>query len=261
MQQPTCRNMRIRSVHDAQVILHAVAMELLPMLLRRLDDEERQALAPGDIYVWEERSSNPNEAPSLEAMQRFTDGRSWGPSKARDDFLVYREKDTTRNSLTTRSSGLQSMSLIKQTYSAYVDGPRNSRKWHLNAYYTSDTVDHFNTIDDFPELRSIQVPAGRYLCARTSAQRKSRPAAPRSPSAEEGAAVHLSATYPDVSISTTSLLPGMRGSAAVTTGYSTDGQIRLTSLECRLAPLEYLQSLSPGKRDPVDEQVLRSFRR
>lgn len=84
MQQPTCRKMRVRSVHDAQVILHAVATKRLPMLHRRLDDEERQALAPGDIYVWEERSSNPLDAPSLEAMQRFTDGRSWGPSKARE---------------------------------------------------------------------------------------------------------------------------------------------------------------------------------
>ena len=84
MQRPTCKNMRVRNVHDAQVILHAVYLKRLPMLHRRLDDEERQALAPGDIYVWEERSNNPMDAPSLEAMQRFTDGRSWGPSKARE---------------------------------------------------------------------------------------------------------------------------------------------------------------------------------
>ena len=76
--------MRVRNVHDAQVILHAVSQGILPMVRRRLDDDERQALAPGDIYVWEERGNNPMEAPSLESIQRFTDGRSWGPSKARE---------------------------------------------------------------------------------------------------------------------------------------------------------------------------------
>ncbi|GJE92763.1 Gti1/Pac2 family-domain-containing protein [Phanerochaete sordida] len=261
MQQPTCRNTRIRNVHDAQVILHAVWLKRLPMLHRRLDDEERQALAPGDIYVWEERSNNPMDAPSLEAMQRFTDGRSWGPSKARDDFLVYREKDVpSRSSLMTRNNGLQSMQLIKQTYSAFVDGPANTRKWHLNAYYTQETANSFKTIDDIPELRAIPVPRDKYHCARTSALRKAQRAARPSPSAEEGAAVHLSATYVDVSPSPTSPYLGKRGSATASPGYSADGRFEL-SLECRLAPLEYLQSLSPGTRDPVDEQVLRSFRR
>ena len=84
MQKPTCIRMRVRNVHDAQVILHAVSEGILPMVRRRLDDDERQALSPGDIYVWEERGNNPMEAPSLESIQRFTDGRSWGPSKARE---------------------------------------------------------------------------------------------------------------------------------------------------------------------------------
>ena len=84
MQPPTCTDMRVRNVHDAQVILHAVAQNKLPMVRRRLDDDERLALRPGHIYVWEERSSNPLEANSLESIQRFTDGRSWGPSKARE---------------------------------------------------------------------------------------------------------------------------------------------------------------------------------
>ena len=53
-------------------------------LYKRLDDDERLALRPGHIYVWEERSNNPLEANSLESIQRFTDGRSWGPSKARE---------------------------------------------------------------------------------------------------------------------------------------------------------------------------------
>ena len=87
-QTPTITNMRIRSVRDAEIILHAVALGILPMVVHRLADEERLALRPGCIYVWEERSSNPLEATGQE-IQRFTEGRSWGPSRARDVRLSY----------------------------------------------------------------------------------------------------------------------------------------------------------------------------
>ena len=82
-QRPTCTCLRIRSARDAELVLHAVALGRLPMITHRLDDEERMALTSGCIYVWEERSSNPLEATGQE-IQRFTEGRSWGPSRARD---------------------------------------------------------------------------------------------------------------------------------------------------------------------------------
>ena len=88
MQLPTCTNMRVRNVHDAQVLMYAVSLKILPMCRRRLDDDERALLRPGDIYVWEERSSNPHDASPVDSIQRFTDGRSWGPSKAREYVLV-----------------------------------------------------------------------------------------------------------------------------------------------------------------------------
>jgi Gti1/Pac2 family transcription factor len=84
MVKPTFRGLYVRNVHDAQVILHAVALNRLQMIPRRLDDDERQALKPGDIYVWEERSSDPMDVQAPDAMQRWTDGRHWGPSKARE---------------------------------------------------------------------------------------------------------------------------------------------------------------------------------
>ena len=82
-QLPTCTNLRIRSVRDAEIILHAVTLGVLPMVHRRLDDDDRLSLTTGCIYVWEERSSNPLECTGQE-IQRFTEGRSWGPSRARD---------------------------------------------------------------------------------------------------------------------------------------------------------------------------------
>lgn len=87
-QPPTCTNLRIRSVHDAEIVLHAVTLGVLPMVHRRLDDDDRLSLTTGCIYVWEERSSNPLECTGQE-IQRFTEGRSWGPSRARD-VSVYR---------------------------------------------------------------------------------------------------------------------------------------------------------------------------
>lgn len=55
MQPPTCTNIRIRSVHDAHTIFHAVMLDVLPMVTRRLDTEERRAVRAGNVYVWEER--------------------------------------------------------------------------------------------------------------------------------------------------------------------------------------------------------------
>ena len=82
MQQPTCTRLRVRyacilaialksrqggiyslpchrSPQDAQVIFHAVAVGVLPMVTRRLDTEERRAIMSGSVFVWEERGPNP----------------------------------------------------------------------------------------------------------------------------------------------------------------------------------------------------------
>lgn len=58
IQQPTCVGLRIRTPADAHVIFHAVHERLLRMVARRLDTEERRAISPGCVYVWEERGAN-----------------------------------------------------------------------------------------------------------------------------------------------------------------------------------------------------------
>jgi hypothetical protein len=55
MQSPTCTNLRIRSPSDVRVVFHAVLLDILPMVTRRLDSEERGLIVPGSVYVWEER--------------------------------------------------------------------------------------------------------------------------------------------------------------------------------------------------------------
>lgn len=55
MQQPTCTDVRIKTVADAHVIFYAISLRILPMVSRRLDSEERRNLKAGDVYCWEER--------------------------------------------------------------------------------------------------------------------------------------------------------------------------------------------------------------
>jgi hypothetical protein len=58
MQMPTIQNVRIRSTRDAHQIFLGVARNILPLITRRLDAEERRAIIPGNVYVWEERGAN-----------------------------------------------------------------------------------------------------------------------------------------------------------------------------------------------------------
>ena len=67
MQPPTLTGIRVRSVHDAHIIFHAVYSEVLPMVTRRLDTEERRAVRAGNVYIWEERGRN-SEATGVSNM-------------------------------------------------------------------------------------------------------------------------------------------------------------------------------------------------
>lgn len=56
MQRPTLENVRIRSTRDALHVFHGVARNVLPLITRRLDADERRAIVAGNVYVWEERN-------------------------------------------------------------------------------------------------------------------------------------------------------------------------------------------------------------
>lgn len=79
VQRPTCSQLRVRSPADAQVIFHAVRLQLLPMVTRRLDTEERRAIKSGSVFVWEERGPN-SEATGVRAYSlptlSLTDNRA-----------------------------------------------------------------------------------------------------------------------------------------------------------------------------------------
>ncbi|KAI0645878.1 Gti1/Pac2 family-domain-containing protein [Trametes meyenii] len=267
-QTPTCTRMRVRSVRDAEIILHAVKTGMLPMVMHRLADEDRLALASGCIYVWEERSSNPLEATGQE-IQRFTEGRSWGPSRARDNFLIYYEKESAaRTSILHRKNVRNAPQFIKQTYSVYVDYPKNSRKWHLNAYYTQESFESLATVDDIELFKRVPpIPPNTYVCARNNGARKP----PRQTAVAEP---HLlPASIPALAFAPSP--PSSGTSSASSSHYPSPPPISLPPTppvppaaplppgcvlaDRRLAPLEYLQNISPRARDPIDDMALRQF--
>ncbi|KAJ7787993.1 hypothetical protein B0H13DRAFT_1676483, partial [Mycena leptocephala] len=163
-QQPTCTNLRIRSVEDAHKIFFAICRGILRMVSRRLDSDERAALRTGCVYAWEERS--PNTEITGIGIERFTEGRRWSPSRVRDEFLFYYEK-WVPDSEHGGSQPIGWEQLVKQTYSVWVETERGKRKWHLTAYFTQTTVDRLGTVDDIPDVHPLEVPAGMFTSTRT----------------------------------------------------------------------------------------------
>jgi hypothetical protein len=90
MMPPTFTNIHVRTARDAEIIFHAVRVGILPMVVQRLGSEERMALCSGCVYVWEERNSNLSESME-QGIERFTEGRSWGPSRYGHTSLCRRQ--------------------------------------------------------------------------------------------------------------------------------------------------------------------------
>ncbi|KAH9946948.1 Gti1/Pac2 family-domain-containing protein [Amylocystis lapponica] len=292
MQQPTCMGIRIRSRADSHVIFHAVTLGLLPMVARRLEPAERQYVCTGSVFVWEERCSTADATAA--GIERWTDGRRWGASRVRDDFLFYQEKlpeidsDSELASLMYVSFPWASIGavpisatslgsrLVKQTSSVYVQTPAGRRKWHLVAYSTQVTLDSLDTVDDIPELAALQgtIPEGQYIKARTSRNRsrRERGGTHARRTTAQTQSVSASALYtssdrdsPSVSQWGTPPTPAAptqrRHSDPPAARYPDPHQAR--ELRRRspyaLAPLLYLRTIPYTPRHPIDSVALRAF--
>ncbi|KAH8834571.1 hypothetical protein DL96DRAFT_1456272, partial [Flagelloscypha sp. PMI_526] len=175
--QPTCCDLHVRSVSDAVLIMHAVAVGVRPMITRRLDVEGRNSIRSGNVYVWEERGPHTDVTGSIKPFdsfdaQRWTDSIGWGPSKVRDGFLFYTQKTLAHQNHIFRASYADgfdpaSNALTKQTYTAFVQTKQGKRKWHLIAYYIQDRLESHLTVDDFPDLMALEVPIENYASARS----------------------------------------------------------------------------------------------
>jgi len=177
--------------------------------------------------------------------------------------------------------------LIKQTYTAFVDTPRGQRKWHLIAYFTEESVNRLNSIDDYPTLSSLNVPHGKYKSARSVKGRPDHIFNPDDSVDSEFSHLQYVAYDPGSSISSRSSRstpsPQYTSRALTWNGPTSDrrdsrarqaaevgGPIRdhkrgrslpeSDSSSGSLAPLEYLETMTPPRRHPIDETALKLFK-
>jgi hypothetical protein len=105
--------------------------------------------------------------------------------------------------------------------------PRGAGEAHdsgtLDAYWTQESLDELLTVDDYPELRSLDVPPGTYLCARTNRMRET-------------------------------VARSARGNP-----FPTSPRLYVSAPGLSLAPLELLEGGQRFRRDPADEVMLRSL--
>lgn len=296
MQRPTLQNVRIRSTRDALQVFNGVATNRLPLITRRLDAEERRAIVPGNVYVWEERGANTE--PTGLGMERWTDGMGWGPSRVRDEFLFYHQKESDLNDdginpvtpwaqmmrpsagrLSNRSYSLdprstpESERLIKQTYSVHVSLPADRargviRKWHLTAYFSQNRLDELRTVDEIPGIGNMAVPEGWFKSARIGKARRDSRAQGNNPQSSETLSQPSTPplyTYPLGSSPTSqqrhvpAAHPSSSPSPSSQSSTTSSPSIHTNNQSSGLVPLEYLQNVSAPRRDPTDEQLLRRF--
>ncbi|KAJ2611755.1 Gluconate transport-inducing protein [Coemansia sp. RSA 1365] len=77
----------VSTSEDALALFEACRLGYKQRVPRRLSDGERAAIRSGSIFVWEESESG---------MKRWTDGRSWSPSRVQGCFLTYHEWEGRR---------------------------------------------------------------------------------------------------------------------------------------------------------------------
>ncbi|KAK3829245.1 MAG: Gti1/Pac2 family-domain-containing protein [Benniella sp.] len=160
----------IKNTHDALIIFEACRLALLTRVHRRLSDIERQGVRSGSVYCFDEREAG---------MRRWTDGKSWSPSRVTGSFLTYRELDDSQGNHTGKNA-YRDKGLYKQSFSITTT---DNQKLHLISYYTNDDINLGrvgNTPSQDPQFAHIVIPKGIYPETATSSAEAAAPAASQS---------------------------------------------------------------------------------
>ncbi|TFK88961.1 hypothetical protein K466DRAFT_575093 [Polyporus arcularius HHB13444] len=186
--------LHLRDARDAHVVFEAVRQGILPLITRRLTANEREQLASGNVFVWEEA-----EHKQVGGLERWTDGRRWSQSRMRGDYLFYEEKiETTAEEKEAKAARRARRTLdpfaappapvrrqdrpskpdglTKQTYSTHVHTRRGEqpRKWHVVAYFSGDDYARLPVVENYEYLRNIRVPEGIFTSAKGNIARFGR---------------------------------------------------------------------------------------
>ncbi|KAG8681161.1 hypothetical protein FRC09_017710 [Ceratobasidium sp. 395] len=183
-------NLHIRSAHDAHVVFEAVRRGWLPMVLHRLSTVDCECLRPGQVFCWEQDNGE-------SGIERWTDGRKWSSSRARDNFLFYIENanrahqaegestsgstrnyqiDNRRRASWDFRNDEKSSGFTKQTYSAWIalEPGAAPRRWNLTAYFTGDRYLELPTVATDPILSQITVPPNIYTTVQSLLRKSER---------------------------------------------------------------------------------------
>ncbi|KAH8551837.1 Gti1/Pac2 family-domain-containing protein, partial [Umbelopsis sp. PMI_123] len=116
----------IKCPQDALTLFKACQLGILPRVRRRLSDRERSDIRSGSIFVWYEKEAG---------MRRWTDGRSWSPSRVSGSFLTYKELNCKQKKRLLQSTHVtyKEQGLIKQSFSITT---KPSEKIHMISYYS-----------------------------------------------------------------------------------------------------------------------------
>ncbi|KAG0250906.1 hypothetical protein BG011_007985 [Mortierella polycephala] len=147
----------IKTPQDALIIFegkftNSCRLGLTSRVHRRLSDIERQSVRSGSVYCFDEREAG---------MRRWTDGKSWSPSRVTGSFLTYRELDDTHGNHNGKNV-YRPNGLLKQSFSITTS---ENQKLHLISYYTNDDVRSerlCNTPSLDPRFGHIVIPKGVY---------------------------------------------------------------------------------------------------
>ncbi|KAG0030643.1 hypothetical protein BGZ81_002379 [Podila clonocystis] len=133
--------------------LHSCHVGIISRVHRRLSDIERQSVRSGSVYCFDEREAG---------MRRWTDGKSWSPSRVTGSFLTYRELEDTPAANTGSKNVYRADGLLKQSFSITTS---DNKKLHLISYYTNEDVSSeriFETPSRDPRFTNIVIPRGIY---------------------------------------------------------------------------------------------------
>ncbi|KAJ2725590.1 Gluconate transport-inducing protein, partial [Coemansia sp. Benny D115] len=102
----------IDTAHDALLIFEACNNGFLPRVQRRFSERERQTIRSGAVYVWDEEETG---------MRRWTDGRTWSPSRVHGCFLIYYELEGRRHQFVNKNSATSGRSSRNSPRSGQVE--------------------------------------------------------------------------------------------------------------------------------------------
>ncbi|KAI8089177.1 Gti1/Pac2 family-domain-containing protein [Halteromyces radiatus] len=146
----------IKTPQDALIIFEACRRGMLHRVKRRLSTKERINIQSGSIFAFDEAEAG---------MRRWTDGRTWSPSRVLGSFLTYRELDTKRrprrHSSHAGTCSYKPNGLIKQSFSICT---ASNQKMHLISYYSkADVIKGKLTLPSMDlRLGNIVIPKGFY---------------------------------------------------------------------------------------------------